>query len=241
MSKGLECYFGTDVWTGSVRMLAPNLFAAEIYNDRMGTATMKTIIDKDLIEEMSQMIIQNNLPYREAIISDDIHKNYISKKVVKKIKRYIMAGEIEKAGKKVWGYCWARLMHYMGETDQLLEATDNLEVGKWEKREMEPVLAHCYKVNNSYVFNVPDNLFAILEPDGELKINTTPEFIRGEAKKNYLRFRDDPRVVPFTLSRRALDDLETACFEGDKALRDDMIKDMVNWAIPLLKRKENGN
>jgi len=237
MSRGLECYFGTDVWTGSVRMLAPNLFAAEVYNTPEGIKTIKTITDPDLINEMSQMIIQNNLPYRGAIISDDIHKDYVSKKVVKKIKRYLAAQEIEKAGKKVWGYCWARIMNYMGETEEILESTDNLEVGKWEKREMEPVLAHCYKVNNNYVFNVPDNLFAVLTTDGEIKTDLRPEFIHTGARSHYLYHKDKTKIIPFTLSRRALDDLETACFEGDKVLRDDMIKDMVKWAIPLLKEK----
>lgn len=236
MSKGLECYFGTDVWSGSVRMLVPTLFAAEIYNDSKGTATIRTISDSEIVDEMSQMVIQNNLPYREAIMSEDIHKGYVSKKVVKKIKRYLMAGEEEKARKKIWGYSWARLMDYMAETEEILDDNDSLGVGYSERREMTPFMAFGYKVDEQYVFNIPDNLFAILNKGGPLEIVTQPEFLQGEAKRNFLENQDNPGVTKFTVSRRTLDDLEKACFEGDITLRNVLVSDIVKWAVPLIDK-----
>ena len=235
MDKKLECYFGVDPWSGAVRMMVPRLFAAEIYNDLSGSAQIRTIIDPDTVNEMSQGILQNNMAYREAVVSDDIHKHYVSSKIVRKVKRYLMAGEMEKARKKVWGYAWARLLDYIEQSDYILEDTDNLFLGRFEKKEMEQVLACCYKVDNRYVFNVPDNLFAVLNPDGLLKVNVQPEFIHGKAKQKFLELKDNPYVKKFTINRGSLDGLEKACFEGDIDLRDDLIKEMINWAIPLLK------
>ncbi|MBU2576250.1 MAG: hypothetical protein KKF50_00855 [Nanoarchaeota archaeon] len=240
--RGEDCYFGTDVWTGAVRMIVPNLFAAEGYCNYNGKFQVRTITDMGVLEEMSKMIIQNNISFRGAVTFESIHKDYVSKKTVRKIKKYLDRGQIEKAGDKVWGYCLTCLRDYIDDNLYFLGEIGELNLNNFERKESRPIVGVCYEVGDKYVINLPDNFLVTLHPDGKLDIDTRPSILKERAKKEMQDISKNPTAKIFTVNREVIGELEKACFEKDSQKKEALVKEITRQIRYSWKRKnKNGN
>jgi hypothetical protein len=237
--RGKEGYIGTDVWTGAVRMIVPNLFVAEGYNDLNGKFQIGVSVNQKEVNEKSKMIIQNNIAYRRSVEFGSIDELFVSDKVVKKIQRYLDRGQEKKAGEKVWGYCMGRLKEYMDEDFDILEDIGEISLSNFDKRESRLMTGYYCPSGDGHVVNFPNHFLATVYPNGKIDLDDRPRTLKGKAREKLSEMLEDPETRSFKIYGKTLDRLTGAYFNGNKNLSDQIVKIITNSLN--LSPEENGN
>lgn len=176
-----EMFVGIDVFTGGTSFFCPELFLGQTTNVNEKSVIPWVSISKEDLEEANFLIIQNNLEYRLAVDNGTIKKKKLSKKITGKFCRYISRKQEDKARSLISGYLNSYSICesvYQGEElrERGLDA-----FGIMEKEDAKKITGYAYPCKGNYVFNIPNYLFAIYNPTGEIQI-AKKSFLKDAAK-----------------------------------------------------------